>query len=185
MNNECILVARHRREIKQLLDSARDRTRGTPTNGASSSSPSRTRRSSSKSDDESPKKSSPKRTGKAVQSFFKKSLNLIKTLIKILLISSIFLGGGYVVWKYGADLIPRQRSKLFAKFYLIIFFFFLVAISCSVLNAVSLFFCFLFQDFSMRLFQTQCEDMKPVIAAVRKQLQIRTGNILFTNRNIK
>ena len=121
MNNEYILVARHRREIKQLLDSARDRTRGTPSSGPSPSSPSRTGRLSSKSDDESPKKSSPKRAAKSVQSCWKKSLNIIKPLLKLLLVSSILGAGGYAVWKFGFDLVPRQRGNVFAKFYSIIF----------------------------------------------------------------
>jgi hypothetical protein len=146
-------IARHRREIKQLLDSARDRKTHTNDSSSSSkqrnessrsSSPSRIRRESSKSDDEGGKKSSrsPKRAGKAIQSCWKKYLNLIKNLVKILLLGSVLLGGIFFLAKYGGDILPRER-----------------AISCSVKNA------------------TECEDMKPVIAAVRKQLQVRTGEV--------
>jgi hypothetical protein len=126
MNNEYILVARHRREIKQLLDTARDRNRGTHTSGSKqqdksspSSSPTRTRRESSKSDDEGRKKSSssPKRAGKFIQSGWKKYFNFFKNLLKILLIGSILLGGGFFLLKYGGDLLPRERSKFLTNLF--------------------------------------------------------------------
>jgi hypothetical protein len=159
MNNDYILVARHRREIKQLLDSARDRKTHTNDSSSSSkqrnessrsSSPSRIRRESSKSDDEGGKKSSrsPKRAGKAIQSCWKKYLNLIKNLVKILLLGSVLLGGIFFLAKYGGDILPRERGKFLASFHSIIFFS-LIAISCSVKNAVSLVVFFLFRDFSM------------------------------------
>ncbi|CAF0825009.1 unnamed protein product [Adineta steineri] len=178
-------IARHRREIKQLLDSARDRNQAVNTSmsslrsgqkrespvhrkSPSPSSKSHNYRHSSKSDDDhdtkvkkspksdndskanqSPKsdsdhkkKSSPvKHARKPIQSFWKKYVNLIKNLFKMLLVSSVLLGGTIFFLQKG-DFIPSEQG-----------------ISCSVKNA------------------TTCEDMTPVIVAVRKQLQVRTGEV--------
>jgi hypothetical protein len=164
-------IARHRREIKQLLDSARDRNRVTATespsiNSAQQSEPpgtpihpsskSRSHRQSLKSDDDDDKatKQSPTSVkegkkkvcsarcmGKSILSLWGKYENFIKTLFKIILIMSVFLGGVILISKNAEVFLQRKE------------------INCSVENA------------------TQCQGMVPVIAAVRKQLQIRTGEV--------
>ncbi len=145
INKEYISVARHRREIKQLLDSAaRERNRATNTsisslqsgqhpesngkssrsNSPSSSLKTRTRRQSSPSDNDTKSKRSPKtdnaegkkllslkRVGKPIQSFWKKYINFIKNLLKLLLVSSILLGGVLFLVLKGGDLLPRQQGK--------------------------------------------------------------------------
>ncbi|UJR36022.1 hypothetical protein I4U23_028761 [Adineta vaga] len=173
-------IARHRREIKQLLDSARDRnsTGNTPVSSLRSgqqrdssgisgrphspspTSKSRTHRQSSKSghdtddddddtkkssksDDENRKKSSsPKRGSKSKSSCCNKYFGFIKKLLKLLIVSSILVGGLTYLYEKRDDLFPRSE-----------------VITCSIKNA------------------TECEDMKPVIIAVRKQLQVRTGEV--------
>lgn len=123
-NGEYRLVARHRREIKQLLDSARSRDRVTDTRSTSTnsrqqnksnllSSPTRTRRESSKSDDEDRKSSSsPKRTKKSSESFLKRLGGLLKTLTKILIASSILFGLYYLV-QNSAKLFPPRQGNIF------------------------------------------------------------------------
>ncbi|CAF4575888.1 unnamed protein product [Rotaria sp. Silwood1] len=168
-------IARHRREIKQLLDSARDRNRATNTSISSlhsaehqeqtgtpihPSSKSRTHQQPSKTDDDddddnnakvkrSPKsdkdeekKSSFKHIRKPIGSFLGKNSDFIKNILKILLVSSILIGGVSFLVQYYAEFLPRTKE-----------------INCAVENV------------------TTCEDMKPLIAAVRKQLQIRTGEV--------
>ncbi|CAF0832437.1 unnamed protein product [Adineta ricciae] len=160
-------IARHRREIKQLLDSARDRSTvgntpvsslrsGQPRDSSgrqSSPSPSSktgTRRHSSRSDhetvtDDKPKKtstSSPQRGTKSKSSSCKNCLNVLKSLLKFALIGSILLGGLAFLYQKRADLFPPPE-----------------VITCSIKNA------------------STCDQMKPVIGAVRKQLQIRTGEV--------
>ncbi|CAF4158507.1 unnamed protein product [Rotaria sp. Silwood2] len=165
-------IARHRREIKQLLDSARDRNRATNTSISSlhstehqeqigtpirPTSKSRTHREPLKDDDDdngkvkgSPKsenneqKKSPsfKHIRKPIQSFWGKKSDLIKSALKIVLVSSVIIVGASFLFQHYGEFFPQTKS-----------------VNCTVENV------------------TTCEDMKRVIAAVRKQLQIRTGEV--------
>ncbi len=84
---------------------------------------SRTGRASSKSDDDTKSKPATKsdkedrkkssalrRVGKPIQSFWKKYLNLIKNLLKLLLVSSVLLGGILFLVQHGADLLPPREG---------------------------------------------------------------------------
>ena len=127
-NEENLLVARHRREIKQLLDSARSRDRVTDTGSSSTSSrqqnksnrptsPTRTRRDSSKSDDEDRKSSSssssPRRTTKSAGSFWKRFGSFLKNLVKMLIVSSILLSGLYYIIQHNTSLFSPREGKIF------------------------------------------------------------------------
>lgn len=122
-NEENILVARHRREIKQLLDSARSRDRVTDTSSRQQNktnrptSPTRTRRESSKSDDEDRKSSSPssspRRTTKSAGSFWKRFGSFLKNLAKMLLVSSILLSGLYYILQSNTSLFSPREGNIF------------------------------------------------------------------------
>ncbi|CAF0908215.1 unnamed protein product [Rotaria sordida] len=176
-------IARHRREIKQLLDSARDRNRATDTSISSHSVEQQERkgtpiRSSSKSrthqqplkindddDDDEDKTDKVKRSPKSDKDEQKKSPSFkhIRRPIQSF-------------WGKNLDLIKNIFKFLIVSSLLIGAAIFLLrnydeffipnkAINCSVKNA------------------TQCEEMAPVITAVRKQLQIRTGEVDCGFRN--
>ena len=131
-------IARHRREIKQLLDSARDRNRVTSSTNSQSSlktSPSthsktRAGRTSSKTErDESPSKSPAKQTkkssklknlGKPIQTFCKKYSKFLKNLFKFLFVTTVIGGGLIYYFEKGDAFFPRPN----------------IEISCSAKNAV-------------------------------------------------
>ena len=131
-------IARHRREIKQLLDSARDRNRVTSSTNSQSSlktSPStrsktRAGRTSSKTErDESPSKSPAKQTkkssklknlGKPIQTFCKKYSKFLKNLFKFLFVTTVIGGGLIYYFEKGDAFFPRPN----------------IEISCSARNAV-------------------------------------------------
>jgi hypothetical protein len=95
----------------------------------SGSTKSRTRRQSSKSDtddhdghktkrsaksdhNQGKKLSALKRIGKPIQSFWKKYLNVIKNILKALVVSSILIGGIIFLALKGGDLFPHREGKL-------------------------------------------------------------------------
>ncbi|CAF2098287.1 unnamed protein product [Rotaria magnacalcarata] len=156
-------IARHRREIKQLLDSARDRNRAANTSASISAELSGTPirppskvyidTQPEKVDDQvkqSPKPSTEKRktsslcicTGKPFRSLWHTCTNLPFNPLKLLLVTLALLSGIIFLANNHQDIFPRQRD-----------------INCSVKNA------------------TICEDMKQIIAEVQKQLRIRTGEV--------
>lgn len=136
MKTAFCLVARHRREIKQLLDSARDRNRvgntsitaepaGTPLRPMTRS------RAATTEDDQnklkqSPtlKKVEPKKPslcscmGKSLKSFWKTRRNIFKQLFKLLCIALLFGAGTYFLVQNKDKLMPRPRGKFSWKFLL-------------------------------------------------------------------
>jgi hypothetical protein len=122
-----LLVARHRREIQQLIDSARDRSRTANSSNSSSSghnqppattpfrpsSSSNYSRSKSKLDLDKPKQPSwLNNTGKAIQSFGKRYKNVILDTIKALIVGAI-IGAVLIFLKNkGGDLIPHRKGKI-------------------------------------------------------------------------
>jgi hypothetical protein len=89
----------------------------------SSSSKARTHRQSSTSDDDthkrsaksdedkSKKSSSLKRVAKPVQKFWKKYTNLLKNILKALLVGSVLLGGTLFLLQNGTNLFPHEQGK--------------------------------------------------------------------------
>jgi hypothetical protein len=125
-----VLVARHRREIQQLIDSARDRTRVASSNLPSTryepSIPTPFRPSSTASRSRQPLKPDlikPKqpswfnRSGKAIGSFWKTYKDVIINALKTILVG-LLLGGGLILLKMKAgDLIPHRQGKFFDFLY--------------------------------------------------------------------
>ncbi|CAF0861158.1 unnamed protein product [Adineta ricciae] len=151
-------IARHRREIQQLINSARDRTRAAHANISSSNyepspitTPLRPTATSTSIRSRQPPRSElakPKepswfnRTGKRIQSFWKVNRDVILNVLKMAFIG-ILLGGGLIVLKKKAhEIIPHSRG-----------------ITCTPQNA------------------TQCDEMIPVYDAVKQYLEIRTGEV--------
>lgn len=147
-------IARHRREIQELIDSARDRNRVSSTNISSSkfelpsTTPLRPTASSSyqrqrPKPDNSEKPKQPswfKRNKDAIQSFWKRNK---EDIIKILqcLIGGLLLGAGFIfLFTKGGELIPHRRgSDIDSLFFIIttkIFYF--IGITCSPENAVNI-----------------------------------------------
>lgn len=132
------LVARHRREIQQLIDSARDRARATNANLAkqyelsprtpirptSAAAASRQLPSSSTKTD-SKKSKEPSwfsRTQRSVQSFWRNNKDTIWNILKALLVGLLIAGGLILVKNKLEDLIPQQTGKIkISYFYFIIF----------------------------------------------------------------
>ncbi|CAF1441558.1 unnamed protein product, partial [Didymodactylos carnosus] len=160
-------IAKHRREIQQLLESAKDRTRmlaplatnETPTRTNSTYSNSQQQSQSQqyqhKTDDNSSDrkvkktyKEAPwvtaqfKESWKSLKNLWKQYKHVIKNIFKALLIGTLI--GGLLIFlrQKGTGLIPYRKG-----------------ITCSVENA------------------TYCSDMEPMVADVRRHLQIRHGEV--------
>jgi hypothetical protein len=117
-------IARHRREIQQLLDSTRDRARAANANTSSAkyeppaTTPFRTNSNVSrprqpyKSGLEKPKQPSWfKRSGEAIQSFWKLHNDKILNALKALILGTILGGGLIFLATKGSDLIPQRKGK--------------------------------------------------------------------------
>ncbi len=113
-------IARHRREIQQLIDSARDRSRTATTNVSSTSRyepPATTplRPNSIPSRQRQPIKSKQpswfNRSGAAIQSYWKSNKDTILNIIKSL-IGGLLLGVGLIYFLIkGSSLIPHRKGK--------------------------------------------------------------------------
>jgi len=117
-------IARHRREIQQLIDSARDRARVAQTNTSSSqyeppaTTPLRPNRIPSrqrqpiKPDLEKPKQPSWfNRSGEAIQTFWKSNKDVIINLLRALIVGAIVGGGLIFLFVKGSELIPHRKGK--------------------------------------------------------------------------
>ncbi|CAF0773961.1 unnamed protein product [Didymodactylos carnosus] len=161
-------IAKHRREIQQLLDAAKDRTRlSSPV--TTNQTPTRTNNSQSNFQHEARSRQYRNETGdnslgdkikktvketvwiprqlkeswKSLKNLCKQYVHLVKNIMKALLIG-ILIGGLLIFLKEkGTDLIPHRKesSNLFLYF------------------------------------KTYCPDMEPMVADLRKQLQIRRGEV--------
>jgi len=147
-------IARHRREIQQLIDSARDRARAVNTNISSShyeppaTTPLRPQATSSrqrppiKSNLEKPKQPSWfNRSRESIRSFWKLHKDIIINVLKCLIFGSILGGTLIFIVTKGPDILSTK------------------GITCSPENA------------------TECDDMIPMINTLRKYLQTRTGEV--------
>ncbi|CAF1236453.1 unnamed protein product [Adineta steineri] len=148
-------IARHRREIQQLIDSARDRTRATSANLSATkyepSSITPLRPTSTSSRHRTPLKSDITKLkqpswfnniGKEIKSFWKTYKDTIIQAIKLLFFG-LLLGGGLILLKKKAGVIIPHRQ----------------GITCSPENA------------------TYCDDMQPIIHSVKQFLEARTGEV--------
>ncbi|CAF3684355.1 unnamed protein product [Rotaria sordida] len=151
-------IARHRREIQQLIDSARDRTRAASANMSSEQyEPSKTitstRPNSMTSSRYTPSiKTDLKkmikqpswfnRLRQTIELFWKTNKNVITDVLKALFVGLILACGLIVLKNKLGDIIPRHKG-----------------ITCTPDNA------------------TDCDDMIPIINSLRKHLQIRLGEV--------
>jgi hypothetical protein len=115
-------IARHRREIQQLLDSTRDRTRAAQTNISSSkyeppaTTPVRPNSNASrqpyKPGFNKPKQPSWfKQSGDAIQSFWKLHGDKVLNALKALILGTLLGGGLIFLATKGSDLIPHRKGK--------------------------------------------------------------------------
>jgi hypothetical protein len=125
-NGLFFIVARHRREIQQLIDSARDRTRAVHGNPSTSkyepTSITPLRPTSGSSQPRPPSKSSYttakgpswfNRTGESIRSFWKTYNDVILNALKMILVGLI-LGGALILLKKNAkNIIPHRQGKSF------------------------------------------------------------------------
>ncbi|CAF0969195.1 unnamed protein product [Rotaria sp. Silwood1] len=150
-------IARHRREIQQLIDSARDRTRAANASIASGKyEPSTTTSIRPNSITSSRHASSIKtdlkklikqpswfnHSRQKVELFWKTNKDIIANIVKALIVGLVIACGLIILKNKLPDLIPQQRG-----------------ITCTPDNA------------------TDCEDMKPIMNSVLKFLQTRTGEV--------
>jgi hypothetical protein len=122
-----VLVARHRREIQQLIDSARDRTRIAHANISTSqyepppvttplrpnAIPSSRQRQPIKPGTEKLKQPSWfNRSGAAIKSFWKSNQDAIINTIKALVFGGLLGTGLIFLAMKGSDLIPHRKGKI-------------------------------------------------------------------------
>ncbi|CAF4259183.1 unnamed protein product [Rotaria magnacalcarata] len=156
-------IARHRREIQQLIDSARDRARAANANISSSNKyeplPSTTKSASSVRPNSSVPsrvpssfktdiKKSPKqpsrfdRTRQTVTLFWTNNKYVITSVLKAIFIG-LLLAGGVIFLKNNLNsIIPKPKK-----------------ITCNIQNSID------------------CDDMIPVVNSIKRYLQIRTGEV--------
>ncbi|CAF2540339.1 unnamed protein product [Rotaria sp. Silwood2] len=150
-------IARHRREIQQLIDSARERARAANSNLPSRQyEPSTTTSTRPNSITSSRHASSIKsdlrkiikqpswlnRSRQTIELFWKTNKDVIINVLKALFVGLIVACGLIILKNKLPDFIPQQRG-----------------ITCSPENSI------------------ECEDMKPIIKSLQKYLQTRTGNL--------
>jgi hypothetical protein len=142
-----VAVARHRREIKQLLDSARDRLRTGAADAEASSiapaetSPPKTKGRSSRQpskSDETHVQPSPRdgRSAPSTNSFGKKHGSLIRHVVKLLVLSTLLAAGLTLFVRHLPDIFPRRKGE-FDQQSMILSGTILLDLRCNVDNAVS------------------------------------------------